>query len=69
MNSMYAINPPLFRVLASLLRAARALSFKTILASAIHLFCEMWSQDLSRLSPSSSPERRVHALETILLGQ
>ncbi|KAI1798087.1 hypothetical protein LXA43DRAFT_933938 [Ganoderma leucocontextum] len=65
----YAINPPPFRVLASLLRAAHALSFKTILAFATHFLREMWSQDLSRLSSSSSPERRVHALETILLGQ
>ncbi|PIL27625.1 hypothetical protein GSI_10777 [Ganoderma sinense ZZ0214-1] len=64
----YAINPPPFHVLASLLRAAHTLSFKTILAFATHLLREMWSQDLSRLS-SYSPERRVHALETILLGQ
>lgn len=69
MCSAYAINPPPFRVLASLLRAAHDLSFKTILAFATHLLREMWSQDLSRLSSSSSPERRVHALETILLGQ
>ncbi len=69
MVSAYAINPPPFRVLASLLRAAHALSFKTVLAFATHLLREMWSQDLSRLPSSSSPERRVHALQTILLGQ
>ncbi|TFK85399.1 hypothetical protein K466DRAFT_494802 [Polyporus arcularius HHB13444] len=61
----YAINPPPFPVLASLLRAAHTLKFKTILGFATHLLREQWPQDLSRLSA----EPRAHAVETIHLAQ
>ncbi|KAI0692576.1 hypothetical protein C8T65DRAFT_586512 [Cerioporus squamosus] len=61
----YAINPPPFPVLASLLRAAHTLKFKTIFTFASHLLRERWPQDLSRLSS----EPREHAVETIHLAQ
>ncbi|RPD60475.1 hypothetical protein L227DRAFT_547400 [Lentinus tigrinus ALCF2SS1-6] len=61
----YAINPPPFPVLASLLRAAHTLKFKAVLSVATHLLRQRWPQDLSHVSS----EPREHAVETILLAQ
>ncbi|KAI0684312.1 hypothetical protein C8Q76DRAFT_636454, partial [Earliella scabrosa] len=61
----YAITPPPFPVLASLLRAAHALQFRTVLSFATHLLRERWPQDLARLTSDS----REQAVETILLAQ
>ncbi|KAL1948037.1 hypothetical protein VTO73DRAFT_12112 [Trametes versicolor] len=68
----YAINPPPFRVLASLIRASHALSFKTILTFATHLLRDMWPSDLARIHETSHADRaqRVsQATETVLLAQ
>ncbi|KAL7284891.1 hypothetical protein ACG7TL_002205 [Trametes sanguinea] len=64
----YAINPPPFNVVASLIRAAHALSFKAIVAFATHLLHQMWPSDLDKLS---GPEERdaEAATQTILLAQ
>ncbi|OSC96915.1 hypothetical protein PYCCODRAFT_1212386 [Trametes coccinea BRFM310] len=64
----YAINPPPFNVVASLIRAAHALSFKAIVAFATHLLHQMWPSDLDKLC---RPEERAAAAatQTILLAQ
>ncbi|KAI0738006.1 hypothetical protein C8Q80DRAFT_1114211 [Daedaleopsis nitida] len=61
----YAIKPPPFPVLASLLRAAHALQFDNIFYFATHLLREMWPQDIARVPD----EPRPYALETILVAQ
>ncbi|KAH9848162.1 hypothetical protein C2E23DRAFT_470471 [Lenzites betulinus] len=72
----YAIHPPPFHVLCSLIRAAHALSFKTILEFATHHLREMWPSDLARLrdrdpaEPATEQALRVaQATHTILLAQ
>ncbi|OJT07801.1 hypothetical protein TRAPUB_1316 [Trametes pubescens] len=68
----YVINPPWFRVLASLVHAVHALSFKTILTFDTHLLCEIWPSDLARIHYTSDADRaqRVsQATETVLLVQ
>ncbi|KAI0363510.1 hypothetical protein BV20DRAFT_958139 [Pilatotrama ljubarskyi] len=72
----YAINPPPFNVLASLVRAAHTLSFPTVLSFATHLLREMWPTDLDKLEEvpedddeEAAGERVERAIETILLAQ
>ncbi|CDO68427.1 hypothetical protein BN946_scf184707.g8 [Trametes cinnabarina] len=64
----YAINPPSFNVLASLVRAAHALSFKSILTFAMHLLHQMWPNDLAKL-PTPKERDAAAATQTILLAQ
>ncbi|KAL6297919.1 hypothetical protein BKA93DRAFT_924370 [Sparassis latifolia] len=61
---MYALNPPPFPALASLLRAAHALRFPKILDFAKHVLRTMWPPDLVHVSFVRIP----HAAKTIALA-
>ncbi|KAI0943729.1 hypothetical protein AcW1_002820 [Taiwanofungus camphoratus] len=61
----YAINPPPFPVLASILRAAHTLSFPAILTYATHILRQMWPDDLAQLSSV----RKDFATETVALAR
>ncbi|KAI0634622.1 hypothetical protein C8Q77DRAFT_1056078 [Trametes polyzona] len=68
----YAIKPPPFRVLASLVRAAHTLSFKDILQFATHMLRDMWPSDLQavdRMAVRPDAEQLAQATETILLAK
>ncbi|GBE83708.1 hypothetical protein SCP_0507640 [Sparassis crispa] len=62
---MYALNPPPFPALASLLRAAHALGFPKILDFAKHVLRTMWPPDVAHVSSVRIP----HAAETITLAR
>ncbi|KAH9918696.1 hypothetical protein B0H21DRAFT_895581 [Amylocystis lapponica] len=61
----FAMKPPPFPVLASILRAAHALKFEVMTEYTTFRLCEMWPRTLSRLSSS----RTAYPSETILLAQ
>ncbi|KAH9885852.1 hypothetical protein C8Q73DRAFT_298226 [Cubamyces lactineus] len=68
----YAVNPPPFNVIASLLRAAHALSFRTILEFAAHSLRESWPSDLDEIADyeeDEEEERVSEATQTIILAQ
>ncbi|KAJ8456547.1 hypothetical protein ONZ51_g12060 [Trametes cubensis] len=68
----YAVNPPSFNVIASLLRAAHALSFRTILEFATHSLRESWTSDLDEIADydvDEVEERVSEATQTIILAQ
>ncbi|KAI0649593.1 hypothetical protein C8Q79DRAFT_939463 [Trametes meyenii] len=64
----YAITPPDFHVLLSLVRAAHTFAFPSILAFAVHHLRAMWPRDLEHL-PGPSAQRAARATETIRLAQ
>ena len=64
-RSAYVLNPPPSHVIASVLRAANALSCRAIVQFSEKLLQEIWSPDLSRVSGTPLP----YAQETILLAR
>lgn len=62
---VYVFNLPPFNVIASILRASRTLSFKTLDDFASHTLRQMWPSDLSHLTQSQI----AHASETIVLAR